>query len=70
MPSSRPRRIAARRCDELRRHAFLVVEQRLQQVLLGHLLVGFADGDGLRGLQKAFGAVGELLKIHNLSFIR
>jgi len=57
-------RIAARALDQLRRHALLVVEQRLEQVRGRDPLMVQADGDGLRSLEKTLGAVGELFEIH------
>jgi hypothetical protein len=42
----------------------LVVEQRLQQVLRRDALVVLAHRDGLRRLQEALGAIGELLDVH------
>ena len=43
---------------------FVVVEQRLQQVLGRELLVKFADCDGLRGLDEAFRPFGEFFDVH------
>src|SRR3546814_3255824 len=40
-------------------------QQRLQQMLRPDPLMVHADGDGLRGLQKALGPIGEFLKVHN-----
>ena len=57
-------RIAAGALDQLRRHALLVVEQRLEQVRGRDPLMVQADGDGLRSLEKTLGAVGELFEIH------
>ena len=45
--------VAAGGADQPGRGTFLVVEQRLQQVLGGDPLVELADGDGLGGLQEA-----------------
>ena len=58
------RRVAAGGADQARRGALLVVEQRLQQVLRRDALVVLADRDGLRGLEEAPRAVGELLDVH------
>src|SRR3546814_12018748 len=57
--------IAAARADKARRHALIVFQQRLQQMLRPDPLMVPADGDGLRGLQKALGPLGEFLKVHN-----
>ncbi len=62
--------IPARALDQLRRHAFFVLEQRLQQVLGGNPLVAHTDSDRLRGLEKALGAVGELFDIHRQTLTR
>ena len=59
-------RIAAGGPDQAGGGAFLVVQQRLQQVLRGDPLVEFADRDGLGGLQESPGALGEFLDIHAL----
>ena len=58
------RGVPARRADQPGGGAFLVVEQRLQQVLGGDPLVEFADGDRLGGLQEAARPLGEFLNIH------
>ena len=57
-------RVAARRLDQPRGHALLVVEQRLQQMRRRDPLVMLANRDRLRRLQEAARAVGELFKIH------
>ena len=56
--------VAAGRLDQPGGHALLVVEQRLQQMGRSDPLLMLADRNRLRGLEKAAGAVGELLKIH------
>jgi hypothetical protein len=47
-----------------RRHALLVLEQRLQQMFGGDPLMAHPDRDGLRRLEKALGAVGEFFEVH------
>ena len=56
--------IAAGGLDQAGGSALVVIQQRLQQVFGRDPLVVFSDGDGLRGLQEAFGAVGEFLDVH------
>jgi len=56
--------VAAGTLDELRGHALLVVEQRLEQMRGRNPLVVQADRNGLCSLQEALGAVGEFLEIH------
>ena len=56
--------IAAGGADQAGRRALLIVQQGLQQMLGRHPLVVFTDGDGLRRLQEALGAVGEFLDVH------
>ena len=60
----RRKRIAASGADQARRRTLLVVQQRLEQVLGRQPLMKLADRDGLRGLQKAFAAIGKLLDVH------
>ena len=50
--------------DQPAGRAFRVIQQRLQQMRGRHLLVEFADGNGLRRLQKTAGAVGKFLDVH------
>ena len=57
-------RIAARRLDQARGHALLVVEQGLDQMRRRDALVMLAHGDRLRRLQEAARPVGEFLEIH------
>ena len=56
--------IAARGVDQARRHALLVVEQRLQQMRGRDALMMLANRDRLRRLQEAARAVRQLFKIH------
>ena len=56
--------IAAGGLDQAGGGAFLVVQQRLQQMLRRDLLVEFADRDGLGGLQEAARPLGEFLNVH------
>ena len=60
-------RVAAGGADQARGGAFLVIQQRLQQVLGGDPLVEFANRDGAGGLQEAARPLGELLDVHGLS---
>ena len=46
------------------RHALLILEQRLQQVLGSDPLVRHSDRDGLRRLEEALGAIGKFLEVH------
>ena len=57
-------RVAARRLDQARGHALLVVEQRLHQMRRRDPLVMFAHRDRLRRLQEAACPIGEFLEIH------
>ena len=57
-------RVAACGLDQAGGRAFLVVQQRLQQVLRRDLLVELADRDGLGGLQEATRPLGEFLNVH------
>ena len=57
-------RIAAGGPDQAGGGAFLVIQQRLQQMLGRDPLVEFADRDGLGGLQEAPGAFGEFFNVH------
>ncbi len=57
-------RIAARGLDQAGGSAFLVVQQRLQQMLRRDLLVELADRDGLGSLQEAACPLGEFLNVH------
>ena len=65
-PAAAGFRVAAGGADQPGGGAFLVVQQRLEQVLGRDPLVEFADGDGLRGLQESPRALGELLDVHRL----
>ncbi len=56
--------IAAGRPDQAGGGAFLVVQQRLQQMLRRDPLMEFADRDRLRGLEKAPRPFGEFLNVH------
>ena len=57
-------RIAAGGLDQAGGRAFLVVQQRLQQMLRRDLLVELADRDRLGGLQEAARPLGEFLNVH------
>ena len=57
-------RITASGTDQAAGRTFRVIQQRLQQMHGRHLLVEFADRNGLRRLQKTAGAVGKLFDIH------
>ena len=57
--------IAAGCLDQARRHAVLVVEQRLQQMGRRNPLMMLANRDRLRGLEESARAVGELFEIHS-----
>ena len=57
-------RVAACGLDQAGGRAFLVVQQRLQQVLRRDLLVKLAYCDGLGGLQEATRPLGEFLNVH------
>ena len=61
-----PRRLgaAAGARDQARRHALLVLEQRLQQMRRRDPLMVHAERDGLRRLQEAARAVGEFFEVH------
>ena len=50
--------------DQAACRAFRIIQKRLQQMRGRHLLVEFADGNGLRRLQKTAGAVGKFLDVH------
>ena len=63
----RAHRIAVGLLDELRRHAFLIVEQSLEQMFRGDLLMVVPQRYGLRRLEEAAGPIGEFLKIHRTS---
>ena len=58
-------RPSARAIDQARRQPFRVVEQNLQHMFGGELLVPFADGQRLRGLDEATRALGIVLEIHS-----
>ena len=60
-------RIAACCLDKAGRHALLIFQQRLQQMLRADPLMVHADRHGLRRLQEAFGAVGEFFEVHMLT---
>ena len=57
-------RVAASGLDQAGGGTFLVVQQRLQQVLWRDLLVKLADRNGLSGLQEAPRPLGEFLNVH------
>ena len=63
-PRDRARRIAAALGDQPRGHAFAVFEQCFRDMLGRNPLMVHADRDRLRGLQEAFGAVGEFFEVH------
>ena len=58
--------VAARSVDQPRRHALLVVEQRLQQMRGRDPLMMLPNRDRLRRLKEAARTVGELFKIHRV----
>src|SRR5262249_57636715 len=57
-------RSPARAVDQAAGQALRIVEQNLEQVLGGELLVAFAQGQRLGGLNETAGAVGVFLEIH------
>ena len=57
-------RVTPARADQAAGGPFRVIQQRLQQMHGRHLLVEFANGNGLRRLQKTAGAVGKFLDVH------
>ena len=57
-------RVSPASADQAAGRAFGIIQQRLQQMRGRHLLVEFADGNGLRRLQKTAGAVGKLFDVH------
>ena len=63
-PRDRDLGIATRTLDQPRGHAFLVLQQGLEDMLGGDALVVQADRNGLRRLEKALGAVGEFFEVH------
>ena len=56
--------IAAGMADQARGSTFLIVQQCLQQMLGGDLLMEVADGNRLGGLQESPGPLGEFFNIH------
>ncbi len=60
-------RSAARAVDQAARQALGVVEQDLEQVLGGKLLMALAQGQRLGGLNETAGAVGVFFEIHTSS---
>ena len=56
--------IAAGTVDQAGRQSFRVVEQNLEQMFGGELLVALAQGQRLGGLHETAGAVGVFLEIH------
>ena len=56
--------IAAGAVDQARRQPFRIVEQDLEQMLRGELLVALAQGQRLGGLHETAGAVGVFFEIH------
>ena len=57
-------RITPGSADQAACRALRIIQQRLQQMRGRHLLVEFANGNGLRRLQKTAGAVGKFFDIH------
>src|SRR5439155_13514281 len=57
-------RLAAGAIDQARCEALRIVEQDLQDVLGRKLLVAFAQGERLGGLDESAGTVGVLFKVH------
>ncbi len=57
-------RVATGGADQAGRGAFLIIEQRLEQMLGRDPLVEFADRNGGSGLQEALRALGELFDVH------
>ena len=55
--------------DKLRRHAFAILEQGLEDMQRRNALVVHADGYGLRGLKETLGAVSEFFEIHATALI-
>jgi len=68
--AQRHARIAARRLDQAGRHALLVLQQCLQQMLRADALMAHPDRDGLRRLEKALGAVSEFFEVHTIPFVK
>ena len=60
-------RSSARLVDQARTKAFWIVEQNLEDMLGGELLIAFPQGQRLGGLNESAGTVGELLEIHVLT---
>ena len=58
-------RLAAGRRDQTRGQAFLIVDEDLQQMFGGELLVVRAQRQPLRGLHEAARPLGEFLRIHS-----
>ena len=56
--------IAAGAVDQARRQPFRVVEQHLEQMFGGELLMALAQGQRLGGFHETAGAVGVFLEIH------
>ena len=65
----RDRSRATRALDQPGCHALAVFQQSLEQMLGRNPLVAIADGNGLRRLQKALGAVGEFLEVHDANVL-
>ena len=57
--------IAAGGADQAGGSTFLIVEQRLEDVLGGDALVEVADRDGVGSLQEAARPLGEFLDVHS-----
>ena len=62
-------RIAVRGFDQPGAHAFIVFEQRLQQMLRRDPLMVDPDRNGMRRLEKALGAVCEFFEVHSFPFL-
>ena len=63
-------RATARAVDETGGQAFLVVEENLQKMFRGKLLVAFAEGKALRRLDESLGAIGIAIEIHRMDLSR
>jgi hypothetical protein len=59
--------LAAGAIDQPSRKALGIIEQNLEQVFGGKLLVAFAQSQRLGGLHEPARTVGELLEIHYLN---
>ena len=63
-PSLRKLHIAPGARDQARRHAFVILEQGLEDVFRRDPLMVHADRHGLRALQETLGSVSEFLEVH------